>query len=347
VRLVEAAEPELNLQNQNYKYMLLQAERDNFRTVVEWGAESDQAESALRLVGALLWFWFRSGSNCEGHDLALKALASPSAIHYRKARARALNTAGYLQCILGETTSARKSLEEALSILRSSGDEVSLAWTLQFLGLVLAYDQEYDLADAALKEGLTLTRKLMDGNSNSLLFFLGDVDLLRGDKNRAKKTYEESANILRAIGNKSFLAYPVRRLGYLALGQDDIPTAEKLFLESLTLNHESGDLPGLTASLASLAVLAIRLDNPVAAARLYGVVEHRLESLSVNFFPTDQAELSSIHSLLHSYLDEAAFTAAFTEGWEMDEKQALALAEEIAETGKPIPGTSTSQYSGL
>jgi predicted ATPase/DNA-binding SARP family transcriptional activator len=329
VRLVEAAEPELNLQNQNHWYKLLQAENDNLRAVVEWSTESDQAESALRLVGALLWFWFRSGSNCEGRDLALKALASPSAVQYKEPRARALNTAGFMLCLLGDTTLAKQSLEEALSILRTSKDEASLAWSLQFLGLVLAYEKEYDLADAAFKEGLALTRKLEDVHANSFLFFLGDVELQKGDPSRAKKTYEESVNILRSFGGKSFLAYPLRRLGYLALGQDDIPNAWKYFRESLALNHEAGDMPGVTASLNSLAALAMHVNKPIVAARLYGAVESRLESLSVNLLYTDQAELGHIIGRLPTYLDEATFTAAFTVGWGMSEEQAIELVADI------------------
>jgi len=326
VRLVEAAEPELNFNNQKHWYQLLQAERDNLRAVIELG---DQAERALRLVGALLWFWFRSGTNSEGRDLALKALASPSAVQFKEARARALNTAGFFLCLLGDTTAARQSLEEALSILRTSDDEASLSWSLQFLGLVLAYDKEYDLANAAFNEGLDLTRKLMDINTYSFSFFMGDVYLLKGEASRAKKIYEESVNILRTISNKPFLAYPLRRLGYLALAQHDIPSAWKYFQESLLLNHEVGDMPGVTASLASLSALALHLKKPVEAACLYGVVENRLESLSVNLLYTDQTEYGRIISQLPIYLDKVTIEAAISNGCEMSEEQALEMVAEI------------------
>jgi len=329
VRLVEAAEPELLLQNQDYWSKLLQAEHDDLRAAVEWGSKSDRPENALRLVGALMWFWLKSGSNREARDLALKALASPAATQFNAARARALNTAGLMQCLLGNTASARQSLEEAVTILRTSEDNASLALSLQFLGLALAYDKEYDLADAAFKEGLALTRKLADKNTNGFLFFLGDADLLRGDKPRSKKVYEESVNMFRAIGNKSFLAYPLRRLGYLALEQNDISNAKKYFHESLALNHEVGDMPGLTASLASLAALAIHLDKSVMAARLYGAVEKRLELISVNLLYADQAEYGQIKMKLPANLDEESIAAAYTEGWKMSEEQVMELAKEI------------------
>jgi pentatricopeptide repeat protein len=329
VRLAETAEPELLLQNPVHWQILLLAENDNLRAVVDWGKESGQAERALRLVGALFWFWYRVGLNSEGRDLATKALALPSTAHDQRARARALNTAGFLQCLQGDTTSAKQSLDEALSILSTSDDEVSLSWTMQFLGLVLAYEKEYDRADAVFKEGLAIARRLADTNPNNFLFFHGDIDLLRGDVNRARKIYEESIDILRAIGNKGFLAYPLRRLGYLDLEQNDFSAAWKYFLESLQFNQETADKPGVTASLVSIAALAIRLGKPVLSARLFGNVENRLELLSVNLLYTDQAELGRIRSQLPTCLDEATFTAAFNEGWELSEDQAIELARDI------------------
>jgi tetratricopeptide (TPR) repeat protein len=299
------------------------------RAVIEWNAGNDHAESALLLVGALLWFWFTHGSAREGRDLTLKALASPSGVNLKEARARALNTAGLLSNLLGETVLARQLLEEALSIQRTIDDKTGLAWSLQFLGSVLTHDKEYELADATFQEGLALTRKLGDVHANTFLHFLGDIYLQKGELDRAKKIYEESVNVLRAIGSKSLLAYPLRRLGYLASGKKDIPTASKYFRESLTINVEVGDKRAVAACLASLAALALQMDKPVESARLYGAVESRLESISVNLFYTDQSEVNQYLNQLLDILDGAAFLAAFSEGYEMNEEQAIELAEEI------------------
>lgn len=331
VCLAEAAEPELLLQTQVRWFKLLQAEHDNLRAVVEWSVESNQAESGLRLVGALLWFWFSYGSSREGRDLALKALASPAAVQFKHARVRALGTAGFLQGLLGDTTSARRMLEEAISILRISDDKVSLAWSLQFLGLVLTLEEDYDLADQAFKEGLDIAGHLGGIYANNFLHFLGDIELQKGNRARAKKIYEESASTLRSFGSKSFLGYPLRRLGYLALDQNDIPNARSYFQESLNLNREIGDKRALAACLTSTAALAIHLRKPDKGARLYGVAENWLESLSVNLLLADQIEFGRIRSQLSAILDEATFTAAFAQGWELSEEQAIELAEEVFE----------------
>jgi predicted ATPase/DNA-binding SARP family transcriptional activator len=329
VRLAEAAEPVLLLQNQVRWFKLLQAEYDNMRAVIEWSVERDQAERALRVVVALFWFWWLNGFSREGRDQAIKALALPSARQFKEKRAQVLSTAGFFQLLQGDFPSAKQNLEEALTILRTSDDDVHLAWTLQFLGLALAYEKEYSLADAAHQESLALIKRTKDTNINSVFFFMGDVDLLKGDISRAKMTYEENAVLLRDMGSKSFLAYPLRRLGYLALEQNDIQKARTYFQESLSLNHEVGDVPGMTACLTSVAALAIRLDDLVTAARLCGVVENQQETLAVNALYTDQAELVRIRGILRSSMDERTFAPAFFEGWDMGLDRAIDLARDI------------------
>ena len=124
---------------------------------------------------------------------------------------------------------------------------------------------------------------------------------------------------------------PLRRPGYLALEQNDVPSARRYFLESLILNRETEDKPAVAACLASFAALAIRLDKPVLVARLFGVVERQLESLAINLlFFLDRAELERIRNHLLAHLEEATLSAAFAEGWDLTDEQAIDLAREIS-----------------
>jgi len=328
VSLVEAIAPNLYLQDQAHWYKLLQAENDNIHAVVEWSVESDQSEFALRMVGALWFFWWSQSSSHEGCDLTLKALALPSAIEPKAYRARALTTAGCLQWVLGDIVSARQSLEEALSLLRTSDDKASLARVIQIMGLVYTYEREYDLANAAFEEGLAIIETLGDVQGINFLFFQGDIYLQKGDFSQAKKIYEDNLILLRGVGNKVYAAYPLRRLGYLALERNEILQAWDNFRESLTINQEVGDERAVYACLTSLAALAIKLDKPIMAAHIYGAVESGLDSLCINLFYQDQIELERIRSKLRACLDEATFDAAFTEGWKMSEEQVIKLAEE-------------------
>jgi predicted ATPase/DNA-binding SARP family transcriptional activator len=91
VHLVEATAPRLFLPNQAYWYKFLQVEYVNIRAVIEWSIESDQPESALRIVGTFFWFWVLLGFR-EGLDLASRALDLPSSHQLGEFRGRALNT---------------------------------------------------------------------------------------------------------------------------------------------------------------------------------------------------------------------------------------------------------------
>ncbi len=163
-------------------------------------------------------------------------------------------------------------------------------------------------------------------------FFRAIIDVQRGDRSRARKVFEESADLQREHGNIAFLAYPLRRLGYLALEQNDIPAARQHLVESLNYNRAAGDMPGTIASLTSIAVLALHLGKPIVAGRLYGAVEHRLEQLSFNLMYLDQIELGRVRSQLHATLDEATFQGAFSEGWDMSDDQVFALVGDLVAT---------------
>jgi non-specific serine/threonine protein kinase len=330
VRLVETAEPELLLQNQVYWFKLLQAEYDNLRSVIEWSVESDQAESALRLVGVLLWFLWSHGSIHEARDFVLKALAVPTTGRLERYRARALNTSAYLHWVQGEMDLARQKIEEALSILRHSDDEASLAWSLQISGMIFASEGNYELADETMKAGVALSRKLADYSSSIFsLAYWGDIALQQGDRSKASRIYKESADMLRAFGNKVVLAYPLRRLGYFALERNDVTQAWDHFSQSLELNREVGDERAVAACLTSMAALALHLDQPGLAARLYGAVESRLDSLSTKLLPPDEVELERVRTRLCTLLDDAAFASAFDEGWELNEDGAIVLVKEM------------------
>jgi hypothetical protein len=91
--------------------------------------------------------------------------------------------------------------------------------------------------------------------------------------------------------------------------------------------------------------LATRLNKPLAAVRLYGVVENRLESLEANLLYMDQAELERVRSQLRSTLDISNFAVPFMEGWEMTEEQVTELVDDIYRT-RDASGPQESGQSG-
>jgi predicted ATPase len=114
--LVETSDKELTGSNQLER---LEQEYSNLRVALEWSLNSDRAapgkDRALRLAGALRWFWRMRGHFREGREWLIQALQicpeRPTA-----ARANALLGLSMIMNILGDLGAARPHAEESAAI---------------------------------------------------------------------------------------------------------------------------------------------------------------------------------------------------------------------------------------
>ena len=137
--LAETAEPELRRRDQVTWLAVLSAEHDNLTTALRQVTEAGDRAMALRLVGALGWYWFLAGRRAEGAQRASEAIAlagstttpassafagtppTPGADDSPRTLALALTVGGLLTA--GGTNlwrEARDMLEQAVSLARCS-----------------------------------------------------------------------------------------------------------------------------------------------------------------------------------------------------------------------------------
>lgn len=93
VALAEAAEPMLRTGEQREWLRRLDDEHENLQAALREAIQAGAAETAVRLVGALGWYWSLAGHRRETLPLAVQALALPGEVPVR-ARALAYATAG-------------------------------------------------------------------------------------------------------------------------------------------------------------------------------------------------------------------------------------------------------------
>ncbi len=75
LNLAETADPELRAANQRHWLRELTAEQDNLHAALRWAIASQDADTALRFVRALGWYWMLRGQPGEPEALARQALA--------------------------------------------------------------------------------------------------------------------------------------------------------------------------------------------------------------------------------------------------------------------------------
>src|SRR5215218_3400962 len=193
----------------------LEQEHNNMRAALSWAIANQEAELALRLGGALQWFWFARGYYGEGRSWLEQALTGEDGAS-TAALAKGLDAVGWLAQEQGDINRAAEAAENGLKL----GDEeavgnVIVADLKHVLGETARHHGDYDLATEYYKEGLELYREADDRRGvawslGSLANVAGD----RGDHERAKGLYEEGLILSRRLGGARPLGAYLVSLGY-------------------------------------------------------------------------------------------------------------------------------------
>jgi predicted ATPase/DNA-binding SARP family transcriptional activator/DNA-binding CsgD family transcriptional regulator len=277
--LAEEANPELKEPHQLELLERLEAEHDNMRAALSWALQRGETEVALRLGGALWWFWLVRGHYGEGRrwleaTLAIDGRGSP------ESRAMALAGAGTLASEQGDLDWAKEACEEGLKLLAHEAweaREVKLC-LLACLGWVAWRREEHGQATQLFEESLALSREMSDTWwLASSLQGLATVSYSRGDSERATELYEQSMDLFREQGDKRGLAISLGNLAMVVYSQGDLGRAAQLTEEAVALLRELGTRGGVSIGLYNLGWMALLQDDLSSAAKLYR------ESLSLSW----------------------------------------------------------------
>ena len=360
--LAEAAEPGLQGPEQVTWLAHLEAEYDDLRAALRWALAAD-ADTALRLAGALPWFWYMQGLFNEGRDFLERALALETS---GGPRAKALAGAGLLARRQGEQRRAISFLEESLVLYREQGDETGVAAALHqlahvaeesgdYLGATSLFEESLALSKAAgdawgiplsltclahaahrygddlyaaalLEESLPLSRALGNKHVTSDALYLLGLISYPEDPRRAVALFEESLAQFRALGDKQGTGLLLNALGLAALQEDDTGRAEALFKECLSLQRAQGDRQGVAYSLENLALLAAAQEQVERAARLGGAAKALKGGVAGPASPFEPSFLRGERAALRDRLSATGFAWAWTEGRAMGLEEAVDFA---------------------
>jgi predicted ATPase len=285
--LAEAAEPNLPGPQRDLWLRRLDPELNNMRAALDWlltetGDRSDVASAesktddtnlALRVAGALHWFWYFSGLHTEGRDWLDRALAAASPDR-NSARARALNAAGRLALIQDDYTRTLAMLAEAVEIWQQQEDtRRDLAYALTNLGIAGVKRKrdpsggEYSL----IQQGVTLFEEVGDkwGLAFALDFLADATLLLGGDQSEAARHKQQSLLLYRELGDTWGIASQLSELGYLAVREGRYDAARAMLEEAVPLMKTVGDRWYVAHATRSLGDVAWHQEDYPRASSLY------------------------------------------------------------------------------
>lgn len=305
----------------------LEREYENLQASLHWLAKSGEMEMALRLGGALWWFWYARGHLREGRQLMDLLLSSSEGVA-ASVRAKALISVGWFAYQQKDFVRAETQLNESLELYRSLGDRQQSATSLYRLGQVAWAKGELSALQLLAEEALKLYYELgtKDGIADTMLL-LSHAATERSDYARARELAEQAATIFREIGDQWAISYTLADLARVVLLQGDSETAQTLIDESFALSIELGYMGNTASCLEYLAEAVATQDQLSWAALLCSAAEHLRDIIDIPLVSTQRADYEHLVDAVRSKLGEEAFKATWLQGQSMTPQQAFSMQE--------------------
>ena len=274
LQTVEHATLEMRGGGQPNGIALLQQEYSNLVAAIEWAVSRQDTEAALRLTGALGWFWDLHGQTTEGRKWLARALALPGPVA-PAIRAQALVSGGLLAIDQHDAAAALSLFHEALPLYQAAEHTADLAYTLCCLGRVHRIQGAYETAEAYFEQGLTLAREIDDMRSMAYAHYnLGRIAYQRGAYTNARMRFLQSIDVFEKAQDIWGLALAHCNLGRVAAQQDALLDANSHLRTSLAYFSAIHDLWGIALASCKLGWVEYAQGNLEAAQT------HFTESLS-------------------------------------------------------------------
>lgn len=276
-----------------------QPELPDVRAAVAWAAETAKADDALRVVGALAWWWYLRARSEDRRviDAALAIEGGPP-----RWRAMALSAAG-LGANAAFDPQAVGFASEAVRFAKESGDTATMARALTRLGRTYVY---FDLSQARphLLEACALAREADDqrclADALTALVYTEFTDL------RAARVRAEEALAIAIATDNEFAASDAHvSLATIGMLQGRLDEAVAAGAAVLGVIERYGDrLRTLLVRVVLAWVAVLRADE--GAALEHAGAAQAIATASGNPLLTDEAALATgAHSYLCGDLDRA------------------------------------------
>jgi predicted ATPase/DNA-binding CsgD family transcriptional regulator/transcriptional regulator with XRE-family HTH domain len=343
--LAEAAVPRLRGSEQLRWLDWLEVDHDNLRSAFEWYLGSGRVEEALRLAGALHWFWDRRGYLSEGRERIHAALdtavhISAPADSLQRVRAWALVGAATLAFDQGDHAAVTVFAEESAALFRRQGDSRGL--TLSLLRLAFARSaSEPQRARHLLVEAIEQGRASGEPWFVGLALFVAAQAALFGTKDTvlARSHITDALPALQATGDPYLLGHGMGTLGLIDSAEGHLVAARTSLEQGLAMVRTLRDTRSVALLAATTADIARCQGDYARAAELYS------ESLALYH---DLANRDEIPALLHNqgYValgthDYAVARDLFAES--LRRQQAIANLAGIAEGLRGLAALATAQ----
>jgi tetratricopeptide (TPR) repeat protein len=246
-------EPHLNGPNRVLWLSRVDGEYGVIAALLEEAIAREDRIYGMEIAGRLWRYWYVRGMSDEGRNY-LERLLPISREPITTAHARALHAAGTLALMAGDLVSARRRLQGALVIWRSTEDDDGLVKTLANLGMVAYREADFVGARHIYGQCLAISRRLDDPVAlMSRLLNAALVELRLGDSSAARSLLQERLAVVAQTGDQFELAVTLAHLATVDIQDGDPASARTRAQEARTLFQALDEHAGQAFALRLLA----------------------------------------------------------------------------------------------
>lgn len=276
---------------------------------------------SLMSLGRALQFVEGMGQRSEIHRQAL-ALAQSMGDVWRQANA--LSMLGWDQ---RDPRQGCAHWEEAIRLLRQTGDWFFLARTLGVLGFTVLSNGDLESAHKILEEAYELNQQINDRRGvEFILTAKSQMCLLRGEYAQARAFLQKDVDLQEEVGNRMGYLWGRTRLANVALREGNAVEAGQILVDVIEKFQSDRNKNGLAFALEKLTSLYVVTHKPEAAARLIGWADATRQEIGDPRQRLQQDELDRDIAAMIAEIGLSAYQAAYDAGREMTLDQAVRYA---------------------
>ena len=256
------------------------------------------------------------------------------------ARARALNLAARLALRQADHLESRRLADASVAAARRLKDPLLIAQTLSGAGVVYHAANQLTAARKMYDEALSLlkdsgNRRLAIETQNQVSVLATE----QGHHQEALAMLEECIAFSRSEGDDATTARYLESDANARLGVGDVEGASRSWHEALTTFRQLNDPFGAIWCVGGLALTSVARGDPERALRLGAVVDRMSREWSLSAWPARLGQLEEARGKARTQLTQGKADRAWNEGLSMSADRALAYALEedapasVAEAG--------------
>lgn len=157
-------------------------------------------------------------------------------------------------------------------------------------------------------------------------FAMGFDERMQGNYELAKRYYEKGLDVVKNLRVKHTKCMILSDLGHLARNRRDFTQAKEIYKQTIVNWQELGMRPAIAHQLECFGFLAVQVEEPHKAVRLFSAAEALREKVQSPMTDQERGEYDSHITQLHAMLAEAEFNALWAEGRSMTMEQAIQMA---------------------